>query len=78
MHLGENGVDMDVPEDTVDLVISSDMLTSNFLTERGGNTRTFLKLLLTGKIKIRGSIGKMRMAHRYMWVFRQILGKNKT
>lgn len=77
-RLDKNGVDMDVPEQSADVVVSTNMLTSNVITDRGSKTRTLIKAMLTGKLRIRGAPLKLVTASKYMWVFRQILSKNST
>ncbi len=66
-------VDSEGSERGVDVVISSDVTTLSRIKDKKSQTRSLVKALLTGKVKVRGRLLKMLRLYRDLWVFKEIL-----
>lgn len=78
VHLGESGLEADAPEENADVTITCDMATANLMIAHTRNVRTLTKSVVTGKLKLRGSLRNLVVAYKNIWVFREILGKRTT
>ena len=75
LHVNQSGVEIDVPEKDAQITITSDMATLSKIRGDQSSWRTFVRPLLTGRLKIHGGPRKMLMIYRNMWVFKEILSK---
>jgi predicted N-acetyltransferase YhbS len=75
LHLDRSGVETDVSTQDAQVTVSSDMATFSKIRGDRSSWRMFVRPLLTGRLRIRGSPRKMMMINRNMWVFKEILSK---
>jgi len=80
LHLDGRGLEADVSVESADVTISSNVATLSKIRDEqiGVRMRVLIRLLLTGKLKLRGSLRKMLTLYRSMWVFREILNGKTT
>jgi predicted N-acetyltransferase YhbS len=73
LHIDSHGVDADGSGEHADVSVSSDVATwSRIKGEEIGALR-LIGLVLTGRVRFRGSLRKMWTVYRNRWIFREIL-----
>jgi len=78
LRVDNNGVDANVPCERADVTITSEVTTlSRIKGEEAGGWR-LIGALLTGKLKLRGSVRKLLAVYRNLWVFKEIFSGKIT
>lgn len=78
LHLDEKGVEADASGRHADVTVSSDVGTLRVVKGEGGGRLGLVGALLTGRLKFRGSVRKMIVFYRNLWVFREIFSGKIT
>jgi predicted N-acetyltransferase YhbS len=82
LHINKSGVVVHEKEDAVacnhDLVVTSDVATLSILKGKKTNIQDVAKLFLTGKLRVRGKLTKIRTLYRNIWVLRELFGGKIT
>ncbi len=75
--LSDKGVQIDSSTRDAQVTVSSDMAVFNRIRS-GQSLRGLVWPMLKGQLRLRGSVRKMWVAYRNLWVFREILSKKMT
>jgi len=78
LHLDERGVEADASGRRADVTVSSDVATLRVVKGEGGGRLGLVGALLMRRLKFRGSVRKMFVFYRNLWVFREIFSGKIT
>ncbi len=78
LHLDGRGVEVNASVENADVTISSDGAIFSKIRDGQSGVRILIGPLVTGRLKLRGSLRKMLVAYRNMRVFREILSGKIT
>jgi predicted N-acetyltransferase YhbS len=79
LHVNRDGVKADVSEGGADVSVSGDVATLALIKGEGGAGRwSLFRAVLTGRLRLRGSLRKMLALYRSMWVFREVFSGKMT
>lgn len=78
LRLDGKGVDAGVSGEGADVAVTGDVATLNRIKGEEGRTWELVRSVLTGRLKFRGSLRKILVLYRNLWVFREILSGKIT
>jgi predicted N-acetyltransferase YhbS len=78
LHVDKKGVDADVSAEGANVTISSDMETLGKIKGKEVDWWRLLGAVLTGRLKLRGGLGKILVTYRSLWIFREVLSGKIT
>jgi predicted N-acetyltransferase YhbS len=78
LHVDSKGAEASASDARADVTVTSDVTTLSVIKDGKAGGWRLIGLLLTGKLRFRGRLGKLLVFYRNLWVFREILSGKLT